>query len=295
MPTHPSEMFVYDNIYFENGHKDTAEHPVVIAGIDSENAYCFAMTSQIKHIGKNSQARNLYNSTIKYVETIPNKNCHTNNNLRGLVNTTQCIIVPLEEARNYPRFGFATGNLLKEIVTRWLFQQNEIQDKKQYGFNEICTALGIDSSILYSPLYKQCQDLMQEYPNELQLQREYAHDLRIYREECTKVRRQNTNNIYRGGPHIPYPREPRLKDDKSYFEQYASPQYTEEEIVKNSPFAGLAEQLFGPSVPKEEKKDTVIDFESRKKELMELKQMLQESQSQEQGSEQEIHHGRRAA
>ena len=47
--------------------------------------------------------------------------------------------------------------------------------------------------------------------------------------------------------------------------------------------------------PKEEKKDTVIDFESRKKELMELKQMLQESQSQEQGSEQEIHHGRRAA
>lgn len=294
MPTHQSEIFIYDNIYFENGRRDQAQHPVIIAGLDDKNVYCFAMTSQTKHIGKNSQIRNAYNSTIKYAETLPGKNCTTNNYIRGLVNTTNCLTVPIEQARKYPRFGIAHGKLLEEIITKWFYQQNEIADKKQFNYNEICTALGISESIKFSPIYQQCEQLMHDNPGELQVQRQYAQDLRKYREECTKIRRQNTNNYYRGLAPLPYPKEPKLQDDKSFYEQYAIPQISEEDRIKNSPFAGLSEQLFGPQQQEEKKETEVIDFAAKKKELLELKQMLQE-QSQEQGQEQEVHHGRRAA
>lgn len=300
MPTHQSEIFVYDNIYFENGRKDQKEHPIIIAGVDSDNVYCFAMTSQTKHIGKNSQVRNLYNSRIKYAESIPGKNCTTNNFMRGLVNTTNCIVVPLEQARQYQKFGIASGKLLEEIIVKWSFQQNEIQDKKTFNYNQICNALGISDSIKMHPLYRQCELLMQEYPQELQIQRQYAADLRQYREECLKIRRQNTNNFYRNTAPIPFPKEPKLQDDKSMYEQYATIQYIEEEIVQNSPFAGLSEKLFGVTETKEKqatKSDNTSEISTQKKELLQLRQMLQDSQSQEQGQseEYETHHGRRAA
>ena len=306
MPTHQAEMFMYDNIHFENGRKDKFEHPVVIAGVDENNVYCFAMTSQTKHVGKNSQTRNLYNSTIKYAETIPGKNCTTNNFIRGLVNTTQCLVIPIEQAREYPRFGYATPQLLTEIIAKWYYQQNEIVDKKQYQFEDICNALGITRAIKSTPTYLACENLMRQFPNELQLQRDYSKRLREYREECLKIRRQNTNNIYRGQAPLPYPKEPKLEDDKSLYEKYSTIQLTEEEQIANSPFAGLAEALFGNQkenqpnqAPPNKTAANVINFEERKKELIELKQMLQDTQGQNQGQEyhekEESHHGRRAA
>ena len=72
----------------------------------------------VKHIGKNSITRNQYNTTIKYAETIPGKNCTTNNFMRGLVNTSHCIVVPLEQAKQYPNFGIASGKLLEEIIAK---------------------------------------------------------------------------------------------------------------------------------------------------------------------------------
>ena len=308
MPTHQAEMFIYDNIHFENGRKDQFEHPVVIAGVDENNVYCFAMTSQTKHIGKNSQTRNLYNSTIKYAETIPGKNCTTNNFIRGLVNTTQCLVVPLEQARSYPKFGYATPQLLNEIITKWYYQQNEIMDKKQYQFTDICHALGITDSIKSNPIYRACENLMRQFPNELQMQREYAKALREYREECLKIRRQQVHAYYHGQGHPHFPKEPKLQDDKSLYEKYSTIQLTEEEQLANSPFAGLAEALFGKdnsnniettavNTNPNQTTPNVIDFEERKKELLELKQMLQNSQdqAQQQVQEQEAHHGRRAA
>lgn len=295
MPTHTSEMFIYDNIHFENGRKDKSEHPVIIAGIDEANVYCFAMTSQTKHIGKNSQVRNLFNSTIKYCETIPGKNCTTNNFIRGLVNTTQCLKVPIEVAREYPKFGFATGKLLEDIIAKWVYQQENIADKKQFEYEKICTALRVTPAIKLHPTYRACEQLMNEYPNELQQQRDYSKALRLYREECNRIRRENTNSIYRGTAPLPFPKEPRLQDDKSYYEKYSTVQLTDEERVAASPFAGLAEQLFGPSETKEEQANKPIDFNSKKQELLQLKQMLQETQEQGQSEEYESHHGRRAA
>ena len=297
MPTHTSEMFIYDNIHFENGRKDKSEHPVIIAGVDEDNVYCFAMTSQTKHIGKNSQIRNLYNSTIKYCETIPGKNCTTNNFIRGLVNTTQCIKVPIAEAREYPKFGFATGKLLEDIIAKWVYQQENIADKPQFEYQRICEALGVTRAIKHHPTYRACEQLMNEYPNELQLQRDYSKALRLYREECNKIRRENINSLYRGSAPLQFPKEPKLQDDKSYYEKYSTIQLTDEEKLANSPFAGLAEQLFGNAETKEEQAKKPIDFTAKKQELLQLKQMLQETQSQEQGQseEYETHHGRRAA
>lgn len=299
MPTHQGEIFIYDNIYFENGRRDQNEHPVIIAGIDDVNAYCFAMTSQTKHIGKNSMTRNLYNSTIKYAESIPGKNCTTNNFMRGLVNTSNCIIVPLEQAKNYPKFGIASPRLLEEIISKWAFQQNEIVDKKDFNYEQICKAFNINDSIKQHPIYRDCMAFAGQNPTEITLQREYSADLRKYREECLKIRRQNTNRYYRGETPLPYPKEPKLSDDKSMYEQYSTVKLSEEEMVASSPFAGLADKLFAEEKKEESetKQSNIIDFETKKKELLALKQMLQETSSQEQTQEQtqESHHGRRAA
>ena len=297
MPTHPSEIFIYDNIHFENGRRDQNEHPVIIAGVDEENAYCFAMTSQTKHLGKNSITRNQYNTTIKYAETIPGKNCTTNNFMRGLVNTSHCIVVPLEQAKQYPKFGIASGKLLEDIIAKWAFQQNEIVDKKDFNYELIHSAFDITESIKLHPAYRACQYFADQNPSEITLQREYYTDLRKYREECIKIRRQNTNNYYRGESPLPYPKEPKLKDDKSMYEMYSTRPLSEEEQLANSPFAGLADKLFGAESNNRNEPHNVIDFDSRKKELLDLKQMLQESQVQElqQENTQESHHGRRAA
>ena len=133
------------------------------------------------------------------------------------------------------------------------------------------------------------------HPNELQVQRDYAKALRIFREESNKVRRENINRLYRGDAPLQFPKEPKLEDDKSYYDKYSTIQLTEEEKVANSPFAGLAEQLFGSTETKEEQAKKPIDFNAKKQELLQLKQMLQETQEQGQTEEYEQHHGRRAA
>lgn len=299
MPVHKSEIFIYDNIYFENGKRDKDKHPVIIAGEDENFVYCFAMTSQLKHLRKNSQIRNEYNSKVKYAETFPGQNCTTNNAMRGLVNTTNCIVISKEEAKKYPRFGIAHARLLEELAVKWAYQQNEILDKKSFNYNQICTALGISDSVKIHPIYRQCDKLMQDNPAELQTQRQYAAALRKYREESTKIRRQNINNRYRNIPPLPFPKEPLLPDDKSFYEQYASPQLTEEEIVQNSPFAGLSEKLFGKEETKEElatkPASNIISFPSEKQQLLEMRKMLLETQEQGQSQEYQSQHGRRAA
>ena len=65
MAAYPTEMFIYDKIFFENGRKDQIEHPVVIAGADEENAYCFVMTSQIKN-NENIPQIKKYPKNIEY-------------------------------------------------------------------------------------------------------------------------------------------------------------------------------------------------------------------------------------
>ena len=274
MPTHITEMFFYDNIYFENGHKDKNQHPVVIAGADEENLYCFAMTSRTKHTGKNGYSRNIYNQNIKYVSAKPGKNCHTNNSIEGLINTTNCIKIPKTKAKNYALLGIASQTMINEIILRWAFQQNEINDQKDYDYDRKAQALEITDSITTMPAYRQLIQLMSEHKNELQNQRQYAKELRIYREEYTKIKRVNINRYYNGQQPLKYPSEPTLPYDKGYFEQFSTPQITEEERIKNSPFAGLSEQLFG--------KAHETDIEEKKAQLIELKNFLQNSQNDEQ-------------
>ena len=81
------------------------------------------------------------------------------------------------------------------------------------------------------------------------------------------------------------------------YEMYSTRPLSEEEQLANSPFAGLTDKLFGAESNNRNEPHNVIDFDSRKKELLDLKQMLQESQVQElqQENTQESHHGRRAA
>ena len=295
MPTHVSEMFFYDEIYFENGRKDPKGHPVIIAGRDETNVYAFAMTSKTKHTDKYGYSRNIYNQNIKYVKTKPGRNCQTNNSIEGLINTTNCITIPIEKARTYEKFGQASPKLIADIVLRWAYQQNEICDKKDDTYSTKAQALGISDSVIMTPLYRQLVQLMSEHQAELDNQRTYAKELREYREACTRIRRENVHNHYVGLQPKKYPPEPHLPYDRVYFENYASPPpMTEEERLQNSPFAGLSEQLFGPATKKEEKEIEVLEEITEKKaQLIELKNMLQGSQ--EQSDEQEVHHGRRAA
>ncbi len=274
MPTHITEIFFYDDIYFENGRKDTNEHPVVIAGSDNENIYCFTMTSKTKHTEKNGYSRNIYNQNIKYVQTKPGINCHTNNSIEGLINTTNCITIPKTKAQNYQPFGLISNKLLEDIILRWAYQQNEVNDQKDDTYQEKSQALGINDSITMTPLYRQLVHLMDDHQEELQNQRVYAKELRKYREECTKIRRENMHNHYLGLKPQKYPEEPKLPYDKAYLELYSSPQISDEERIKNSPFAGLSEQLFGSSTTETKVVDTTIS--EQKSKLIELKTMLQE-------------------
>ena len=284
MPTHITEMFFYDDIYFENGRKDRNEHPVVIAGEDEENIYCFAMTSKTKHNSKNGYSRNIYNQNIKYVKTIPGRNCQTNNSIEGLINTTNCIIVPKTKAKEYPLFGIASRNLISDIITRWAYQQHQINDKPDHSYKQKAKALGIDESIIFSSQYQELVRLMEQHPEELENQRVYAKELREYRETCQRIRRENMHNHYLGLEPIKYPEEPKLNYDKAYLELYSSPPpLTEEERLKNSPFAGLSEQLFG--------KEETTDISEQKAKLIELKNMLQENNQ----SQEETQHARKAA
>ncbi len=231
MPTHTNEIFIYNNIIFEDGRPDPAQHPVLIAGTDEDYIYCFAMTSQTKHEVKNSPARNAYNSAIKYAKTLPNINCSINNNIRGLINTTYCFPIPKDEAKFYQRYGFSSQKLTLEVITKWLYQQHEILDKPDANYNKISAALGISDKTFTNAIYKSCQNAVINIPEEVAAQRKYQRELRLYREA---LEQRKTN------PSIIMPNKPRLsKDDQSYLSEYNPRVPTEEEIIGNSPFACL--------------------------------------------------------
>ena len=215
-----NNIFNYDNIYFENGIKDKDKHPVIIAGSDDENFYCFMMTSKLKHTGKNSFARNTYNENIYYVKTIPGKNCIINNETKGLIITSHCFKVPITSAEKYKKFGIVKPEVTKEVITKWAYQQNEIKDKPVHNYNQICKALGIDDSIKQSELYNFCIALMKNYPEELSIQKDYAKKLRIHNEKCKMISKENINRHKNNLPILKYSEPPKLPDNKEIINQY---------------------------------------------------------------------------
>lgn len=297
----PTEMFIYDNIYFENGVKDKDQHPVIVAGYDDENLYCFAMTSQLKHVDKNSHARNTYNDNIYYVKTLPGKNCTVNNNKQGLIITSHCFPIPIAEANQYGNFGYLNPKTLEEVIVKWAYQQNEIKDKPNYNYNKICQVFGINQNIKQHDLYKYCQTLMSNFPNELQFQREYAKELRIYLEQKYKISKENKLRMAQGLPRLAFPTMPKLKDDKSLFKQFA-PESIERE--PNNPFGDLFKELYGDEPTKKEEKqpesNNVVELKEYKDKLLRYQAAQRQHQMQnmlepEQQYEQQETHHRRAA
>lgn len=235
-----NEVFLYDNIYFENGKKDMDEHPIVVVGYDDKDLYCFTMTSQTKHDYKNSPERNTYNQNVKYIKTIPGKNITVKNNKEGLINTTYCFTVPIEDSRLYSNFGFVGKTVAQDIIVRWAYQQNEIKDKRDWNYNKICSVFGINDNIKSDPMYVYTQTLMNNYPKELERQRKYAKELRIYLEERYKIKRENQYRYQNHMPALPYPSEPQLESDKDYLEAYS---HKPSNSIEDSPFAELAKKF----------------------------------------------------
>ena len=260
-----NHIFKYNKIYFENGIKDKKEHPLIIAGSDEKNFYCFIMTSKIRNTAKNSHARNIFNKNIYYVKTKPNKNCQINNNVEGLIETSFCLTVPIEIAELYPKYGFVKPEVTKEVITKWAYQQNEIKDKPVQNYNEICLALGINDSIKETEIYKYCVTLMNNYPDELQLQREYAKELREYLEAKKKAKVSNLTM-------------PKLKDNKDIYQSYLYENFK----FKTNQLDDL-KKLY-------EKEEEIDQLKQQKKEFLKIKNENEEKNKQ----ETQTHH-RRAA
>lgn len=291
-----SEVFMYDNIRFENGHKDVNEHPVIVAGNDDQYLYCFAMTSQTKHTGQYSPERNKYNENIKYAKTIPNKNIRINNNKEGLVNACHCFTIRIEDARFYSNLGFATKQLMEEIKTKWVFHQTVVKEKPDRDYIQKCDAMGINEAIVKSSeYYKYLTDFSKNIPKEIQIQRQYYKELDAY------VARGKENNYRRKNnmPLLPYLPEPKLRNDKSWLDQYSKPQQDDN---INPAFAALYQEMYGEEEKKQEVQPPQKSDEQIKAEIYALRDQLREAIAMKQSSqtysedyEEEKGFGRRAA
>lgn len=289
-----SQVFMYDNIRFENGHKDLDEHPVLVAGHDDQFLYCFSMTSQTKHTGKYNPERNKYNENVKYAKTIPNKNIFINNNKEGLVNACHCFTIRIEDARLYSNLGYATPKLMDEIKTKWVFHQNNIKERKDRDFQHKCESMGIDETkVKSSEYYKYLVDFANNIPNELQVQRQYYRELDAYNARGKENSYRRKNNM----PLLPSLPEPKLRDDKTWLEQYSKPP---EDNSINPVFANLYKDLFGEEEKKQEEVKPQKTDEQIKAEIYQLRNQLtdalnRQSQVYNDEYEEQKGHGRRAA
>ena len=258
---------MYDNIYFENGIKDKEQHPVVIAGQDERYLYCFTMTSQLKHISKNSYARNIYNENIYYVKTIPGRNCQIRNEKKGLIITSHCFAVPIEEIYQYENVGYLFPATAKEVIIKWAYQQNEIKDKKTHNYDKLCQAFGINETVKQTEIYKYCVALMSNYPEEIKLQREYAKELRIHNEKCREISLENKRRYEKNEPRLRYPKPPKLADDRTLIEKFLYENFQS----SINPFDEL-NKLYKDEQSVKDEDINIIELKEYKDQLLKLKE-----------------------
>ncbi len=194
MPKDINDVFFFENLVFENGTIDKGAHPVVVVARKDDKLYCFSVTSQIKHITDNSNARNTYNQQVKFVELDPDKNFDTDLNKKSLVNTLKCHIIDYDEAYPPKIFGEVTKeSTRKDIILQWAFQQNEMLPERCPEYDEICRAFGITDSIKNDPLYVYKSQLLSNFPQERDFQRNYLRTIANQSEANLQNNRYNTS------------------------------------------------------------------------------------------------------
>lgn len=209
MPKDICDVFFFEHLVFENGYVDPGAHPVVVVAKDDDKLYCFSLTSQVKHITDNSNARNIYNQQVKFVELEPNKNFDTDLNKKSLVNTLKCHVIDYNEAYPPRIFGEVTKeSTRKEIILQWAFQQNEMMSEKCEEYEELCSAFGINENIKQDPLYKYKNQLISNFPQEVENQKRFLNNMP--KNNSTRTKKYNTNP--------PQPNQTRFYEMAKYLE-----------------------------------------------------------------------------